>query len=40
MKAIPFPLRVGYPEEMAKTKVVEKEKALSFNEFLKLIGVG
>ena len=25
---------------MAKTKVVEKEKAMSFNEFLKLIGVG
>jgi hypothetical protein len=39
-KAIPWPPRVGYSGMIAKTKVVEKVKAVLFIEFLKVTGFG
>ena len=37
-KAIPWPLRVGIWEYMAKTKVVEKEETVAFGESLNRTG--
>jgi hypothetical protein len=39
-KAKPWPPRVAYSGMIAKTKVVEKVKAVLFIEFLKVTGFG